>query len=150
LSSRGDEPPGRVAVGDLGFDPGSGELTGPAGVRRIPPQPASLLALLAVRQGEVVTRDHIRQRLWPGGKVEFEQGIAFAVREVRKAIESVGGDPAMIETVPKRGFRLITTTSSPEPTRRLRLRRSTPAGDVSPSSRSPCSSSSPSSGWDSH
>jgi len=112
LSAPADGHPGRVAVGDLTFDPESGELTGPAGVRRIPPQPASLLTLLAVRQGEVVTRDQIRQRLWPGGKVEFEQGIAFAVREIRKAIESVGGDPAMVETVPKRGFRIITTTPS--------------------------------------
>jgi DNA-binding winged helix-turn-helix (wHTH) protein/TolB-like protein len=96
----------RVGVGDLGFDAESGELVGPDGLSRLAPQPASLLALLASRPGELVTRDEIRERLWPGGRVEFEQGIAFAVREVRKAIESVGGDPAVLETIPKRGFRL--------------------------------------------
>jgi TolB-like protein len=54
----------------------------------------------------VVTRDDVRDRLWPGGKVEFDQGIAFAVREVRAAIQAAGGDPALLQTIPKRGFRL--------------------------------------------
>jgi DNA-binding winged helix-turn-helix (wHTH) protein/TolB-like protein len=103
----------RLSVGALTFDPDSGELTGPAGVARIAPQPASLLALLASRPGDVVTRDEIRERLWPGGRVEFEQGIAFAVREVRRAIESAGGEPDVIETIPKRGFRLAAVASAP-------------------------------------
>jgi DNA-binding winged helix-turn-helix (wHTH) protein len=101
-----DEGSRRLAVGPLWFDPHSGELSGPGGTARIAPQPASLLTLLASRPDELVARDEIRERLWPGGKVEFEQGIAFAVREVRKAIESAGGDPAVLETIPKRGFRL--------------------------------------------
>ena len=100
------EGEGRLAVGVLRFDPESGELTGPAGLCRLAPQPASLLTLLASRPGELVTREEIRESLWPGGRVEFEQGIAFAVREVRKAIESAGDDPTVLETIPKRGFRL--------------------------------------------
>jgi len=102
-----------LVLGPIRFDPASGELAGPAGVERIAPQPASLLALLASRPGEVVGRDEIREHLWPGGKVEFEQGIAFAVREVRRAIESVGGDPAVLETIPKRGLRLTVTSAAP-------------------------------------
>jgi DNA-binding winged helix-turn-helix (wHTH) protein/TolB-like protein len=105
LSGRGDGPR-RFEVGSLAFDPDSGELSGPGGLARIAPQPASLLTLLATRPGELIGRDEIRERLWPGGKVEFEQGIAFAVREVRKAIESAGGDPSVLETIPKRGLRL--------------------------------------------
>jgi DNA-binding winged helix-turn-helix (wHTH) protein/TolB-like protein len=108
MSTRADGS-GPLAVGPLAFDPESGELTGPAGAERIAPQPASLLDLLASHPGEVLTRDEIREHLWPGGKVEFEQGIAFAVREIRKAIEAVGGDPATLETIPKRGFRLVAT-----------------------------------------
>jgi DNA-binding winged helix-turn-helix (wHTH) protein/TolB-like protein len=106
----------RLAVGSLAFDPHSGELAGAGGRARIAPQPASLLALLAARPGELVARDEIRERLWPGGKVEFEQGIAFAVREVRKAIESAGGDPAVLETIPKRGFRLRAPATPPPET----------------------------------
>jgi len=105
----------RLAVGALAFDPDSGEISGPRGLARVAPQPASLLTLLAARPGELVARDAIRERLWPGGKVEFEQGIAFAVREVRKAIESAGGDPAILETIPKRGFRLRAPTASVPP-----------------------------------
>lgn len=112
--SAGTDGSGPLAVGDLVFDPASGELTGPAGAERIAPQPASLLALLAARPGEVVTRDEIREHLWPGGKVEFEQGIAFAVREIRKAIDAVGGDPSVLETIPKRGFRLAAGASGPD------------------------------------
>jgi DNA-binding winged helix-turn-helix (wHTH) protein len=110
--SEGAEGSSRLAVGVLAFDPRSGELSGPGGTERIAPQPASLLTLLASRPGELVARDEIRERLWPGGKVEFEQGIAFAVREVRKAIESAGGDPAVLETIPKRGFRLRAPTAA--------------------------------------
>ena len=102
-----------LAVGSLAFDPNSGELSGPGGLARIAPQPASLLSLLASRPGELVARDEIRERLWPGGKVEFEQGIAFAVREVRKAIESAGGDPTVLETIPKRGLRLRAPAAPP-------------------------------------
>lgn len=105
----------RFELGPMRFDSGSGELAGPSGVHRIAPQPASLLALLAARPGEVVTRDEIREHLWPGGKVEFEQGIAFALREVRKAVEAAGGDPAIIETIPKRGFRLLVGSSAAAP-----------------------------------
>jgi DNA-binding winged helix-turn-helix (wHTH) protein/TolB-like protein len=112
MSAR-DEGSDRLAVGHLAFDPHSGELSGPGGLTRIAPQPASLLTLLASRPGELVARDEIRERLWPGGKVEFEQGIAFAVREVRKAIESAGGDPALLETIPKRGLRLRVAAAPP-------------------------------------
>jgi DNA-binding winged helix-turn-helix (wHTH) protein len=94
-------------LGGLTFDAPSGDLSGPAGATRLAPQPASLLALLASRAGHVVSRDEVREHLWPEGKVEFEQGIAFAVREIRKRMEEVGGDSGLLETIPKRGFRLL-------------------------------------------
>jgi DNA-binding winged helix-turn-helix (wHTH) protein len=94
-------------LGGLTFDAPSGDLSGPSGATRLAPQPASLLALLASRAGHVVSRDEIREHLWPEGKVEFEQGIAFAVREIRKRMEEVGGDSGLLETIPKRGLRLL-------------------------------------------
>jgi DNA-binding winged helix-turn-helix (wHTH) protein/TolB-like protein len=95
-----------TTLGSMTFDEASGDLDGPDGTARLAPQPATLLALLIERAPDVVTRDEIGQRLWPGGKVDVEQGIAFAVRKVRKAMEEVGGDPGLIETIPKRGLRL--------------------------------------------
>src|SRR5690606_41088354 len=61
--------------GQFEFDSSSGELRrldgkGPA--QRLPPQPARLLGLLVERQGAVVTREEIRERLWPGTHVDFD------------------------------------------------------------------------------
>lgn len=94
------------SIGDATFDAVSGEIAGPRGTTRLAPQPASLLGLLVEHATAVVSRDAIREHLWPNGKVEFDQGIAFAVREIRKALEEVGADPSLIETIPKRGLRL--------------------------------------------
>lgn len=102
-----------AVIGETTFDPASGELVGPAGTTRLAPQPSSLLELLLAHAGDVVTRDAIREHLWPDGKVEFDQGIAFAVREIRKGIEEVGGDPEMLETIPRRGLRLHRVASAP-------------------------------------
>lgn len=85
----------------------SGDLHGRDGRKtRLAPQPTTVLALLAVEPGRLVTREAIAERLWPHGSVEIDQGIGYAVREVRKALESVGCDPSSIETIPRRGFRL--------------------------------------------
>ncbi len=96
------------ALSDAGvaFDLDSGELTGPGGDTRLAPQPAALLSLLVENAGDVVSRSTIKARLWPGGRVEFDQGIAFAVREIRKALEEVGADPGLVETLPRRGYRV--------------------------------------------
>lgn len=105
--------PRTAVIGETTFDPASGELVGPAGTTRLAPQPSSLLELLLAHAGDVVTRDAIREHLWPDGKVEFDQGIAFAVREVRKGLEEVGGDPELLETIPRRGLRLHRLASAP-------------------------------------
>lgn len=100
----------RRDVADLNgtrFDPASGDLEGPTGIRsRLAPQPGRLLELLVEGRGSVVSRDAIAARLWPGGAVEVDAGIGFAMREVRKGLEDVGGDPDLIETIPRRGYRL--------------------------------------------
>ena len=97
---------GQILPSGVRFDARSGDLSGPLGSTRLAPQPAALLALLAEEGAGVVSRDRVREHLWPGGRVEFDQGIGFAVAEIRRGIASVGGDPAIIETLPRRGFRL--------------------------------------------
>lgn len=98
---------GKIDLAGTSYDPGSGDLIGPTGTEgRIAPQPGRLLELLVAHRGEVVSRDAIAAHLWPAGHVEFDQGIGFAVREIRKVLEAVGGDPAIVETIPRRGYRL--------------------------------------------
>ena len=101
-----------MRIGDFEFDPDTGDLrrTNPApggAAVRLPPQPAKLLALLVSRRGDLVDRDEIRRALWPDTHVDVDQSLAFCVRQLRAALGDSGSSPAYIETLPRRGFRLI-------------------------------------------
>jgi DNA-binding winged helix-turn-helix (wHTH) protein len=75
---------------------------------RIAPQPFAVLAALLEAQGEIVTREELRRRLWPDGTfVEYEQAINVAVRRLREALGESNANPIFIETVPGLGYRWI-------------------------------------------
>ena len=75
---------------------------------RMQPQPFKLLRLLVVEAGRLVTRDQIRAALWKNDTfVDFEQGVNFAIRQVREALDDDAERPLYIETVPKRGYRFL-------------------------------------------
>jgi DNA-binding winged helix-turn-helix (wHTH) protein len=91
------------------FDPATGEVyAGEDGVvYRLEPQPAALLALLVERVGAVVGHDEIVRHLWPEGThVDFRAGIHYAVRQVRTALDDRAPHGRIIETLPRRGYRL--------------------------------------------
>jgi DNA-binding winged helix-turn-helix (wHTH) protein len=84
-------------------------------------QPLRLLTLLIERRGEVVTRDDIREQLWSDTVVEYDQGINFAIRQIRIAL---GPDAHLVQTVPRRGYRFVgdlTPVMIPAPPRRSRV-----------------------------
>jgi DNA-binding winged helix-turn-helix (wHTH) protein/TolB-like protein len=100
--------------GEFEFDAGSGELrrhdVGRAlggEAQRLPPQPARLLHLLAARGGAIVTRDEIRQQLWPNTHVDFDTSLHFCVRQLRLALGDSAAEPRYVENVPRRGYRLV-------------------------------------------
>ena len=99
----------RYRFGEFEFDAGSQELRRVDGgeVHRLAPQPAKLLQLLAERGGAVVTREEIRQRLWPDTHVDFDASLHFCVRQVRTALGDSADDPRYIQNVPRRGYRLM-------------------------------------------
>jgi DNA-binding winged helix-turn-helix (wHTH) protein/TolB-like protein len=74
---------------------------------RLPPQPAKLLELLIERRGALLEREQIRRALWPDTHVDFDQSLAFCVRQLRAALGDSGTEPTYIETLPRRGFRLV-------------------------------------------
>ena len=114
----------RYRFGEFEFDARSQELrrTDGADVQRLAPQPAQLLQLLAERAGTVVTREEIRQRLWPDTHVDFDASLHFCVRQVRAALGDSANDPRYIQNVPRRGYRLMTAPSVARPVARWRLR----------------------------
>ena len=79
------------------------------GIRvRLNGRPFGLLALLLERPGELVTREELRRRLWPEGTyVDFEHGLNNAANRLRAALGDAAASPRYVETLPRRGYRLI-------------------------------------------
>ena len=86
----------------------SGELR-KAGLRvNLQEQPLRTLALLLEHPGEVVTRDALRQRLWPQDTfVDFEHSLNAVIKRLRDTLGDSAETPRFVETVPRRGYRFI-------------------------------------------
>jgi DNA-binding winged helix-turn-helix (wHTH) protein len=83
---------------------------------RIQPQPFKLLCLLTSKPGTLITREEIQAALWKNETfVDFEQGVNFAVKQVREALGDRGDDSLYVQTVPKRGYRFLAPVTSDEP-----------------------------------
>jgi len=70
-------------------------------------QSASVLALLIRNAGNVVTRNEIRDHVWQGRTIEFDQGINACIRDVRRALGDSAPEARYVETLPKVGYRFI-------------------------------------------
>jgi DNA-binding winged helix-turn-helix (wHTH) protein/tetratricopeptide (TPR) repeat protein len=71
-------------------------------------QPFQVLSLLLEHPGDVVTREELRQKLWPGDTfVDFDTGLNSAVKKLRDALCDSAEEPRYIETLPRRGYRFI-------------------------------------------
>jgi len=89
---------------------------------RIEPKAMEVLVFLANRAGQVVSRDELLSALWPG-VVVGDDALSQAIIKLRKALRDPAKSPQYIETIPKRGYRLIATaerievdrTRPPEP-----------------------------------
>ncbi len=75
---------------------------------KLSPQPFKLLAMLAQRSGQIVTRDEIQQSLWGGETyVDFEQGMNHCVKQIRAVLSDSADQPLYVETIPRRGYRFL-------------------------------------------
>jgi len=75
---------------------------------KLSPQPFKLLALLASRSGQVVTREDIQQQIWGDETyVDFEQGMNHCIKQIRNALSDSADSPLYIETIPRRGYRFL-------------------------------------------
>jgi cholera toxin transcriptional activator len=86
----------------------SGELR-KSGVRlRLQEQPFQVLLLLLERPGEVVTREEIRQRLWPADTfVDFDHSLNTIISKIRDTLGDSALNPRFVETLAKRGYRFL-------------------------------------------
>jgi len=104
-------PPNNSRVARFGVfevDLTVGELR-KSGVRlRLQGQPFQVLALLLERAGGVVTREELRQKLWPSDTfVDFDHSLNTAINKVREALGDSASSPRYVETLARRGYRFI-------------------------------------------
>ena len=91
----------------------TGELR-KSGVRvKLQDQPFQILTMLLENPGELVTREDLRQRLWPSDTfVDFDHSLNSAVKKLRQALSDDPDVPRFVETVPRRGYRFIAPVQS--------------------------------------
>jgi DNA-binding winged helix-turn-helix (wHTH) protein len=85
-------------------------------------QPFQVCAILLSHSGELVTREELRQKVWPEDTfVDFEQALNTAIAKIRIALGDDANNPRFVETLPRRGYRFIGPVDKPNS--RLRLER---------------------------
>jgi TolB-like protein/Flp pilus assembly protein TadD len=104
-----------VRFGVFEFNLQSGELFRQGRRLHLSGQPSRILGLLVRRPGEMVTREELRDLLWPGDThVNFEQSLNAAMTRLRHVLGDSPENPRFIETMARRGYRFIAPASVPE------------------------------------
>ena len=100
--------PGLMRFGPFELDLEAAELRTDGRKVRLPEQQFQILHMLLTAEGGVVSREEIRKRLWPNDTVvEFDRSINTAVMKLRLALGDTGDEARFIETLTRRGYRLI-------------------------------------------
>ena len=98
----------RLRFGIYELDLRNGELRKAGQRLKLQPQPFKVLAILAGRAGETVTREEIQRQVWGDELfVDFERGLNVCIQQIRGALSDDADAPRYIETLPKRGYRFL-------------------------------------------
>ena len=102
-------PPAAFQLGGFTIDPSTGDVQGPSGRQKLDPKVMEVFVDLARHAGQVVSREALMVRLWPRAVVT-DDVLTRCIYELRRQLALAGGDEHskdLIETMPKRGYRLI-------------------------------------------
>jgi TolB-like protein/DNA-binding winged helix-turn-helix (wHTH) protein/Tfp pilus assembly protein PilF len=128
-----------LCFGSFEVDVVSGELRRQGLKIRLQDQPFRLLVLLLDRAGDVVTREKVRETLWPAHTyVDFDHSLNTAVRKLREALGDSAEAPRYVETIARRGYRFIA------PVARLPTVQLAHSADAAAASRLPSTAARPS------
>lgn len=104
----GHAPAGRIVqFGAFELDLETAELRRHGLRVKLQEKPFQILAALLESPGQVVTREELKQRLWPEAYVDFDHSLGNAINRLRATLGDSAEQPRYIETLPKRGFRFI-------------------------------------------
>src|SRR5215470_958071 len=105
-----------LRVGEFQIDFASGELRRNGHVARLKPQPCKVLSMLVARAGQTVSREEIQKEVWGADTfVDFERGLNSCIKQIRAALSDDHDAPRYIETIPRRGYRLIAPVETATP-----------------------------------
>jgi TolB-like protein/DNA-binding winged helix-turn-helix (wHTH) protein/Tfp pilus assembly protein PilF len=103
-----EKPPVRFRFGVYELDTERGELCRSGVLVRLQAKPLRLLGLLVARANETVSREEIRQHVWPSDvHVEFDQGINACIKQIRAALKDSADVPRVVQTVQRGGYRFL-------------------------------------------
>ena len=110
----------KIRFGLFEADLATGQLRRHGVKVKLQEQPFQLLAALLERPREILTREELQKRLWPGDSVtDFDRGLNKAINRLREALADDAVNPRFIETMPQRGYRFLAPvenlTSDPMP-----------------------------------
>jgi cholera toxin transcriptional activator len=114
-------------------DPATGELRKAGGRLRLPEQPFRVLIMMLERPGELVTREEIRQKLWPADTfVDFDHGLNTVINRLRETLGDSAANPRFIETLARRGYRFLAPVEAAGPASSAATPRAAPVEAISP------------------
>ena len=93
-------------LGGLLVDPRKGQVIGKAGSAHLPPKAMEVLLCLAAEPGELLTRDALTETVWGKGRGS-QEALNHAMSEIRHALDDHHDQPNYVQTLPKRGYRLL-------------------------------------------
>lgn len=104
----GDRSPQIVRFGVFEMDLQTGELRKNGSKVSLQGQPFQVCAILLEHSGELVTREELRQKVWPEDTfVDFDHALNTAITKIRTALGDEADNPRFVETLPRRGYRFI-------------------------------------------
>ena len=116
-------PSERVRFGGFELDLRTGELRSideapdPNNTVLLREQVFQVMRMLVEREGQIVSREDIKSRLWGNDTIiDFDQGINSTIKALRRALGDSADNPRYIETLGRRGYRLMLTIEHPEST----------------------------------
>ncbi len=115
-SSRPSSGEGKLLrFGVFELDTAAGELRKSGARIRLQEQPFQVLSVLLENAGRVVTREDLRQKIWPADTfVDFDHSLNTAVNKIREALGDSASSPRFVETLARRGYRFIAPVNGVE------------------------------------
>lgn len=95
-------------LSDLLIEPTKGRVTGRKSSEHLASKAIEVLLCLATRPGELVSREELLEKVW-GKDAGSQEALSHAIGEIRHALHDQAENPTFVQTLPKRGYRLLIT-----------------------------------------